>query len=169
MDKDNLDSIASWIYYDIFTDFIRSQHYFYSITVLEPSDFGKVTVSDSLVMNRLKQDTTGSVRTELINPGVLKITHLVNSFKSTGSKKDTTLFVDPEFGFYTRNKLEKIAYQTNADVFLSFNFFAAIDGIYSPDYYLNLPNSLQKSYLIEINKQTAEELVYIFTNWNFYD
>ena len=170
MDTKNLDSIASLIYYDVFTDFIRSQHYFDSITVLEPFDFSNISIDDSLVKARLiQQNVADSGQTELINPEVLIIANLVNSFKSTSSKRDTTLLIDPEFGFYTRNNLEEIAQQTDADVFLSFDFFAAIDGIYSPDYYLSLPDSLQSSYLIEFNKHTAEELVYIFTNWNIYD
>ena len=169
MDTKNVDSIASLVYFDVFTDFVSSQNNFDSVIVLEPSDLGKVTVSDSLVMNRLKQNTTDSVKTGCINPEVLKITHLVNSFKSTGSGKDTTLLIDPGFGFYTRTGLEEIAQQTNADIFLSFDFFAAIDGIYSPDYYLSYPDNLKKNYLIEVNRHTAEELVYIYSNWNIYD
>lgn len=169
MDTKNLDSIASLVYFDICNDFIRSQHYFDSVIVLEPSDFGQVAVSDSLVMKRLKQNKTDSVKTEPINPEVLKIAQFVNSFKSTGSKKDTTLLIDPGFGFYTRADLEEIAQQTNADIFLSFDFFATTDGIYSPDYYLSYPDSLKKNYLIEVNRHTAEEQVYIYSNWNIYD
>lgn len=170
MDTKNLDSIASLVYFDVFTDFIRSQHYFDSVTVLKPFDFSNISISDSLVKARLLQlNTIDPGKTELINPEVLKITHLVNSFKSTGLGKDTTLLIDPEFGFYTRNKLEKIAQQTKADIFLSFDFFATADGIYSPDYYLSYPDSLKKSYLVEVNRHTAEELVYIYSNWNIYD
>ena len=170
MDTKNIDSIASLVYFDVCTDFIRSQNYFDSVTVLNSFDFSNISIRDSLVKARLlQQNTIDSGKTELINPEVLKITHLVNRFKSTGSGKDTTLFIDPEFGFYTRAGLEEIAQQTKADIFLSFDFFAESDGIYSPDYYLNLPDSPQKSKLIEINKHTAEELVYIYSSWNIYD
>ncbi|MGE0021113.1 MAG: DUF6340 family protein [Draconibacterium sp.] len=170
MDTKNLDSIASLVYFDVCTDFIRSQNYFDSVTVLNPFDFSNISISDSLVKARLlNQNAVDLRKTKLINPEVLKIANLVNRFKSTGPKKDTTLLIDPEFGFYTRAGLEEIAKQTNADIFLSFDFFAESDGIYSPDYYLNLPDSPQKSKLIEINKRTAEELVYIYSSWNIYD
>lgn len=170
MDTKNLDSIASLVYFDVCTDFIRSQHYFDSVIVLKPVNFSNISISDSLIKSRLlQQNTMDSGKTELINSEVLKIAQFVNSFKSTGSKKDTTLLIDPEFGFYTRNKLEKIAQQTNADIFLSFDFFATTDGIYSHDYYLSYPDSLKKNYLIEVNRHTAEEQVYIYSNWNIYD
>jgi hypothetical protein len=170
MDAVNHDSIASLIYYDVATGFIRSQNYFDTVMVLNPLDFSNISINDSLVKERLLlQNSVDTGQTVPVHTGVLKIAKLVNKFGLTDSKKDSTLLIDPEFGLYSRAELEKIAQQTKADIFLSFDFFTAVDGIYSPDYYLSLPDSLQNSYLIEMNKHTAEEVVFIFANWNIYD
>ena len=168
-DTRNLDSIASLIYFDVFTDFVSEQNYFEAVTVLEPTDFGKIAVSDSLVLNRLAMTASDSVKTRKMNPEILKITRLAGSIKPAVSKKDSTLFIDPDYGFYTRNDLDEIARQTGADIFLSFDFFATANGIYSPDYYLSYPDSLKRDYLFEMNKHTAEEVVYVFSVWNIYD
>jgi hypothetical protein len=49
--------------------------------------------------------------------------------------------------------LKKIAQQTGADFLLSLDFFSVLDGIYSPDFFKKLPDSLKFNYINNVMNQ----------------
>lgn len=79
-----------------------------------------------------------------------------------------TLF-DPRFCLYSVNDIRQIADSTGADLFLSFDFFASLDGIFTTHY---KPDKSDTSGIL-INDfniyRDATEVVHILSGWNFYD
>jgi hypothetical protein len=75
-------------------------------------------------------------------------------------------FIDSE---YSVNDIQQIADSTGAELFLSFDFFASQDGIFSPDYKLIKSDSSNISDNDFNNFRNAIEVVHILTSWNFYD
>ena len=143
IDYSNSDSVASMIYYGTFVDHISKQQFFDTIIERKPIQFSGVALSDSLVMQRFNApDTLDSVGIKGINPAVLKIARLTGSLIPTDSSKRTLLLIDPDFGLHTKNKIEKIASETGADLFLSFDFFAMADGIFSSNFVNEMADSM---------------------------
>jgi len=78
-------------------------------------------------------------------------------------------FIDPEFCLYSVNDIQQIADSTGADLFLSFDFFASQDGIFSTHY---KPDKSDTSGILLNdfnNYRDATEVVHILSGWNFYD
>lgn len=168
IDRSNSDSIASKIYFDVFTRYLNETQYFDSVTILPETDFTGVAISDSLVKELFAtQDTILNISRN--RQEVIKLARLKRNFKEQRPEKNIVLLIDPDFGFYTRNKIETIARQTGADIFVSLDFFAAVDGIYSRSMYRYMSDSLQTdlSYLAQFNE--AKEVVMILASWSFYD
>lgn len=168
IDRANSDSVASKIYFDVFTQYLNEIQYFDTITVLPETDFTRVAISDSLVTEMF------AVPDSILNISrnrqeVIKLARLKRNYQEPGPGKNIVLLIDPEYGFYTRKRIETIAIQTGADMFVSLDFFAAIDGIYSRSMYRYMSDSLQTdlSYLAQFNE--AKELVMILASWSFYD
>jgi hypothetical protein len=78
-------------------------------------------------------------------------------------------FINPEFCLYSVNDIQQIADSTGADLFLSFDFFASHDGIFTTHY---KPNKSDTSGIL-VNDfniyRDATEVVHILSGWNFYD
>jgi len=84
-------------------------------------------------------------------------------------KDSLTTFIDPEFCLYSVNDIQHIADSTGADLFLSFDFFASQNGIFSTHY---KPNKSDTSVILVNdfnNYRDATEVVHILSGWNFYD
>jgi hypothetical protein len=188
IDYSNSDSVASMIYYGTFVDHISKQQFFDTIIERKPIQFSGVALSDSLVMQRFNApDTLDSVGIKGINPAVLKIARLTGSLIPTDSNKPTLLLIDPDFGLHTKNKIEKIASETGADLFLSFDFFAMADGIFSSNFMNEMADSMLYDFYSQSNDSTqktpknkglvsrgydiryASEIVDVVVNWNIYD
>jgi hypothetical protein len=191
IDYSNSDSVASMIYYGTFVDHLSKQQFFDTIIERKPIQFSGVALSDSLVMQRFNApDTLDSVGIRGINPAILKIAKLTGSLIPADSSKRTLLLIDPDFGLQTKNKIEKIASETGADLFLSFDFFAMADGIFSSVFINDMADSLLYDFLAgksQSNTSTtktsknkrigglgydlryASEIVYVVVNWNIYD
>ena len=168
IDRTNSDSIASKIYFDVFTRYLNETQYFDTVTVMPETDFSNVTISDSLVTKML--ETPDSIlKISRNRQEVIKLARLKRNFQEPGSEKNMVLLIDPEYGLYTKNRIETIARQTGADMFVSLDFFAALDGIYSRSMYRYMSDSLQTdlSYLAQFNE--AKEVVMILASWSFYD
>ena len=168
IDHTNSDSIASKIYFDVFTRYLNETQYFDTVTVMPETDFSNVTISDSLVTKML--ETPDSIlKISRNRQEVIKLARLKRNFQEPGSEKNMVLLIDPEYGLYTKNRIETIARQTGADMFVSLDFFAALDGIYSRSMYRYMSDSLQTdlSYLAQFNE--AKEVVMILASWSFYD
>lgn len=78
-------------------------------------------------------------------------------------------FFDPKFCLYSVNDIRQIADSTDADLFLSFDFFASLNGIFSTHF---KPNKSDTSGILlnDFNiYRDATEVVHILSGWNFYD
>jgi len=161
IEKTNTDSIASEIYFQLFTDYLKKQQVFDTMIELKPVDFSDIALSDSLIYQYMvKNDGIPDMPDTLVNTEVYNFSEFLKKYSSSDSTKNTILLINPEYGLYSKRQIQEIANSTNADLFLSFDFFAEIDGIISPQYILS-----DLSY----NPRVARELVYILVCWNVYD
>jgi hypothetical protein len=168
IDRSNSDSVASKIYFDVFTRYLNEIQYFDTVTVLPETDFSNVAISDSLV-TELFETPNAVLNISRNQQEVVKLARLKRNFQESGTGKNIVLLIDPDFGLYTKKRIETIARQTGADMFVSLDFFAALDGIYSRSMYRYMSDSLQTdlSYLAQFNE--AKEIVMILASWSFYD
>lgn len=169
-DNTNIDSMASEVYYQIFTSYLKSQQFFDTIIELQPLNYSDIKVNDSLVYAQFETDNTiDSLQPIVANSEVFSFTKLINDFSDSDSKKSKTKFLDPEFGLYTKEEIQQIADSTKADLLFSLDWFASIDGIFSPRYTMNSPGTINNEDIIKHNSQTVKEVVNIISHWNFYD
>lgn len=139
MEKINTDSIASEIYYQLFTDELKKQQVFDTIIELKPVDFSDISLSDSLIYK------------QMVNNEVFNFARFLNQHSAADSNKKVILLIDPEYGLYSERQIQNIAGSTGADLFLSLDFFSSVDGIYL------------------YNSRIAHEKVYTLACWNVYD
>lgn len=152
-DKTNTDSIASEIYFQIFTDYLKAQQFFDTIIELEPVDFSNIALSDSLIFQRIyRNDGIQDISDTGVNNEVYKFSKFIKQNSVNDSNKNTILLINPEYGLYSKRQIQQIANSTGADLFLSLDFFAAVDGIYSSSH-----------------MRMAREIVYTLVCWNVYD
>lgn len=169
-DNTNIDSIASEIYYQIFTSHLKNQQFFDTIFELTPMNYSDIEINDSLVYAQFEiNNTTDSLQPLTANSEVFRFTKQINDFIDTDSKKPKTKFLDPEFGLYSKDEIQQIADSTNADLLFSFDWFASVDGIFSPLFTMNSSGTINIEDIINYNSQTAKEVVNIISCWNFYD
>ena len=152
-DKTNTDSIASEIYFQIFTDYLKVQQFFDTIIELEPVDFSNIALSDSLIFQRIYSNNgIQDISDTCVNNEVYKFSKFIKQNSVNDSNKNTILLINPEYGLYSKRQIQQIANSTGADLFLSLDFFAAVDGIYSSSH-----------------MRMAHEIVYTLVCWNVYD
>ncbi|TNF41241.1 MAG: hypothetical protein EP310_07615 [Bacteroidetes bacterium] len=156
-DTVNTDSIASKVYFESFAEHIKNQQFFDTIIEIEPFDYSNTRLSNLRVRLLNTGDSVNNATTLTINPEIQNLTKLISSFSYPDDDKPTIKFIDPDFGLYSREEIRQIADSTGADLLLSFDWFAAVDGIYSPKY-------LKQNY-----SRNAREMVKIVVCWNFYD
>ncbi|HSO86283.1 MAG TPA: DUF6340 family protein [Draconibacterium sp.] len=151
-ERTNTDSIASEIYYQIFTSELKKQQFFDTIIELNPVDFSGIALSDSLISRQMyRNDGIQDVPDTGLNIEVYKFSEFIKQYSAADSNKNTILLIDPEYGLYTKWQIQNIANSTGADLFLSLDFFSSVDGIYLYD------------------SRMAREKVYTLTCWNVYD
>jgi len=168
IEKTNTDSIASEIYFQLFTDYLKKQQVFDTIIELKPNDFSDIALSDSLIYTRIMRNDSNQVEfISGVNSEVYHFSNFVNNYSSADSNKNTILLIDPEYGLYSKRQIQQIANSTDADLFLSFDFFASVDGIFSPDYLASDSVSIFNKYLYD--PRLAREIVYTLACWNVYD
>ncbi|HSH20817.1 MAG TPA: hypothetical protein VLA03_10205, partial [Draconibacterium sp.] len=132
-DKTNVDSIASEIYFQIFVNHLKNQHFFDTIIELAPKNYSDIKLNDSLIYLQFdNHEDLDSAKTKTANFQIYNFTKFVNLFFYNDSNKLKTKFIDPEFGLYSKSEIQEIADSTGADLFLSFDYFASVDGIFSP-------------------------------------
>jgi hypothetical protein len=152
-DKINTDSIASEIYFQVFAEYIKKQHFFDTVIEIESFNYHDTELNDSLVYLQINDSiTTDSNKLSLLNPEIIYFTAMINRFSNTDSTKIKTKYIDPEFGLYSKQDIQQIADSTDADMLLSFDYFASVDEIH-----------------LYSNFREATEIVYVLSNWNFYD
>lgn len=148
----NIDSIASEIYFQLFTEQLKKQQFFDTIIELKPVDFSEIALSDSLIYRQMVGNDSTQVEVYSgVNSEVYNFARFVKKYTTTDSNKNVILLIDPEYGLYTKRQIQNIANSTGADLFLSLDFFSSVDGIY-----------LYES-------RMAHEKVYTLACWNIYD
>ena len=151
-EKTNTDSIASEIYFQLFTDYLKEQQVFDTIIELEPVDFSDIALSDSLIYQQMVSNDNNQVEIYSgVNSEVYNFARFVKQYSAADSNKNVILLIDPEYGLYTKRQIQNIAGSTGADLFLSLDFFSSVDGIYLYD------------------SRIAREKVYTLACWNVYD
>lgn len=151
-EKTNTDSIASEIYFQLFTDYLKEQQVFDTVIELEPVDFSHIALSDSLIYQQfLKNEGIPDMPDTVVNNEAFYFSEFLKKYSSTDSTKNTILLINPKYGLYSKQQIQDIAASTGADLFLSFDFFASVDGIYL------------------YGSRIAHEKVYTMACWNVYD
>jgi len=168
--KINIDSIASEVYYQIFISHLKNQQFFDTIIELEPVDFSNIVLNDSLVYSQFKDnDTSDSSNLNNVSSEVFNFTEMVNRFSNPDRKTPDMKFIDPEFGLYSKDEIQQIADTTGADLLFSFDYFASVDGIYSPNFIVDLSDTFMVDDFAYYYPRRAKEVVNILSCWNFYD
>ncbi len=158
-DTVNIDSIAAEVYFSLFANHLRNQHFFDTVYELEPFCYSKIKLNDSLVFQRHNINDSTISDWSQARTDVYYFSEMLRRFRDTVSLKPEIKMIDPEFGLYSKEELSQIADSTAADLFLSFDYFAATDGIFP------LINSVPLKYNLHI----ASEKVRLLSCWNFYD
>ncbi|WP_346860940.1 DUF6340 family protein [uncultured Draconibacterium sp.] len=151
--KTNLDSIASKVYFSQFIEEMKKQDFFDSITLLEEQDYSLIQVRDT--NNYTFEENDGKILLQEDNRSKINVSlfsRLINQFPNTNKSYESEKYLDPHFGLYNASELQNIADSTNADLLLSLDYFASLDGIF---------------YNKEIH--LASEVVMVQACWNFYD
>ncbi len=166
-DNTNLDSIASKIYFQNFAAQLKNHRYFDSVIVLEPMNYSGTKLSDSLVYAKSSPiEPADSGKQTTVNNNILRFAQLVKSLSKHDSVKTNTKLIDPEFGLYSHDDIQKIADSTNADLLLSFDFYGSRDGIFSRKFISDLT---EKFIFSSFNINEATEIVHVLSGWTFYD
>ncbi len=173
-DTINTDSIASEIYFKVFVGHLKNQMYLDTVIEIEPANYSNIVFNDSLVYLHYAQhtqnDTIDTVGFTPVNYEILSFSKMLNHFADTTKKNFTTKYLDTEYGLYSKNDIEQIADTTGADLLISLDWFAALDGIFSLKYSNELNDSLLKGNAnYRVVNFAATEAVHIMPVWNFYD
>lgn len=163
-EKTNTDSIASEIYYQVFTEQLKKQQIFDTIIELKPFDFSDIAISDSLIYKQLESNISNQAEQfSGINTEVYNFSQFIKKYEDADSNKYKILLIDPEYGLYSKKHIEQIAQSTGADLFLSLDFFSSVDGIFSPSY-ISSDSSMYYFF-----SHISREIVYTLACWNVYD
>lgn len=169
-DTINMDSIASEICYQNFIKHMRYQQYFDTVIDLQMSNYSDIKLSDSLFFSQLTiSNPIDSATKSDINSHVVRFTKLADSLMPDNTGKTIVKCIDPEFGLYSANDIQQIADTTGAGLFVSFDFFASKDGIFSTNYKPDEADTSGTLFSGFNIYRDATEVVHILSGWNFYD
>lgn len=152
-DTSNLDSIASWIYFDYFIHTLSKEAFMDTIIEVKAADYSFLSVGDSLPEPKELLNDTLDIENE--NSGRIT-SYVLSRFLKYNSpvKKPKAAFkeLDPEYGLYTKNDIFNIADSTGADLLLSLDHFVT-----------------QNSIFVSEDKSSIEEAVTVNAFWTIYD
>lgn len=146
-DEANTDSIASEIYYNSFLEILKSSVLFENISEIKAGNYSNSNIQFKEHMNN------ESAQNKSLSRQTVKLFSELLSTIPDSIQKDKTqnIFLDPEYGLYTKDDLLKIKDSTGADLLLSLDFFA-----------MNEKFEIKNPMPVTINE-------YVITWWNFYD
>ncbi len=152
-DTSNLDSLASWIYYDYVIGTIIDESNLESVTEIAPGDFSQININDTLPAPEFLQQDSFDIKNE--NSGelasyILSVYLKANPIAQKKAGIDKKL--DPDYGLYSKEDIAAIADSTHADLLLSLDHFSTTHVVsHSKD------------------KTVLEEQVRINSFWSCYD
>ncbi len=166
-DTFNTDSIASLIYFEVATEQLKDQYFFDTIYNLQAVGYSLVEINDSLVNERFQtNNTAGSVDIIPLNTDVYRFTEMLKRLSENKTYKPVTKYIDPDFGLFSKHDIGQIADSTHADLLISLDYFAVTDGIFTTKYYREFLGSMT---YFGFDIKEATEVVYVYSNWSFYD
>jgi len=126
-DTVNIDSIASEVYYSVFTDALKNNIIFDSVTILDPSYYSNYSY-DGLAIEMDSSFLASTV--DKISPSKIAVRSLKIMLKKfIPDTRSNVKEIDPDYGLYSKNEIEEIAKTTGANLLLSLDFFAGFDAI----------------------------------------
>lgn len=153
-ETNNLDSIASKIYFQSFNETLEQQFFFDSISEIQSFDYSEFNILNTFDLSGvLEGDSLTLAKMPTSKLAIPALAMTIGSFQYPDSTSKKVKILDPEFGLYSYKELSEIADSTGANLLFSLDYFAAIDGIITEYQY-------QYQYL---------EVVYILSFWNIYD
>ncbi len=148
---ENIDSLASLVYFRYFVDEIEKQDFFDTVIILPPGDYSKIKVLDTINSPINTPDSLDNMQVQDIEKIYVK--NFSESMFIIPNKYEfynDSVYLHPETGLYTPSDLKEIADSTEADILISLDFFSSIDAIYS-------------------SKTSASESVLTQAYWNFFN
>ena len=170
IDITNIDSTASEIYFQNFITHLKYQQFFDTVFQIEQMNFTDIRLDDSLInIKQANFNPFDSAKQNNIRRGIVDFTKMMTRFSPDNSRKFKTKFIDPEFCLYSVNDIRQIADSTGADLFLSLDFFASKNGIFTSDYKPEEPDTSDIYDNTGNIHQDAIQVVHILSGWNLYD
>lgn len=125
----NLDSLASFVYYDYFIQELLKNDFFESFEEIEPQDFSNISVIDSVTkrpnFRNLKDadydEVTGRLCTSAFGRHLRK-------YPIEKENKTSQKYLDANLNLYSKEEIKAIADSTQADILLSFDHFISLNG-----------------------------------------
>jgi len=130
LDTSNIDSIASWIYYDYVVTSLRQQDFLDTVIELKPADYSAIQVNDSLPMPvEMQLDSLSNENEETGKITAYTLSRFLRY--NPPAKKESAILknLDPEFALYTKKEISDIADSTNADLLLSLDHFVTQNAV----------------------------------------
>lgn len=153
VENENIDSIASLVYFERFMEELQQNNFFDTLIEIAPRNYNEILVSDTIahqVINNFDSIIANTELTEKLN--VYLFSKAINKLPNKDKIYSEEQFLHPRLALYTPDELQTITDSTNADVLLSFDYFSSIDGVQ-----------------LEEQTSTATEIVLTQGYWNFYD
>uniref|UniRef100_UPI003216C2A7 DUF6340 family protein n=1 Tax=uncultured Draconibacterium sp. TaxID=1573823 RepID=UPI003216C2A7 len=151
--NENIDSIASKVYFDLFVNELRKQFFFERVIKLEGQDFSMIKVRDT-IRNKLYTgfDSVQKEQNTIKKQNFFPLSETINRYSNFSKTYSSEKFLHPHLGLYQPEELQKIADATQADLLLSLDYFYTIEATFYDDF-LSLAN----------------KVVQIRNYWNLYD
>jgi len=151
--EENMDSIASKLYFAYFIDELKKQNFYDSVFEIEEQDFSQIKVTDT-IQYKFKEDLDSMIKKKDISEqlNVFLFSGVINEFPNKTQKYNSEIFLHPRYGLYQPIDIQNIADSTQADFLISLDYFSSIGGTFYD----------KKSAL-------ANEVVFVQACWNFYD
>lgn len=169
IDTINNDSVASRIYYQSFVDHLKYQQFFDTIIEIKEEDYSDIKLNDSLVYSQFDSLNPEDSIFPVARENVFSFTEMINRNSAPDSQKTKIKLIDPEFGLYTKDQIKDIADSTKADLLFSLDYYASVDGVFSPNFKNEDSDSLKIEQAYIPKRFFATEIVNVLSQWNYYD
>ncbi len=150
LDTTNIDSTASFIYYNNFKKIIEDQQFFDDVKEIKKGDYTNITFTYPWKSSEIKSDTADSLYQ--ISNSAEYLARLLQQYSARKKESKKKIEIDSKYGLYSKSELKMIADSCQCDLLLSLDHFAVLDS----KHYNELWNR-------------GESINYILAFWNFYD
>ena len=152
-DDQNLDSIASEVYFGYFVDELRKQDFFDTILEIEAENYSRINVLDTNYY-RFSSNYDSILSDDMLRQklNVFQFSKAIHEYPNYDKPDSEDKYLHPQFALYQANELKQIKQETNADLLISLDYYSSLDAVrYSRE------------------TTVANEVVLNHGYWNFYD